>query len=121
MTPVLKTLTFAASMNNPEIININFMNWEKHLKEGVILLDFWADWCTACLAQDEIYTAITKELKGSLRIAKINVSDNRLLAEKFGVQNIPQLILLKNGEELIRIQGVQSKSQLMDQIKNYLS
>lgn len=107
-------------MNDPAIIEINFMNWEKHLKEGIILLDFWADWCTACIAQDQIYKSLAKELKGSLRIGKINVSDNRSLAEKFGVQNIPQIILLKNEVELIRFQGIQSKSQLMNQIEKYI-
>lgn len=107
-------------MNDPAIIEINFMNWEKHLKEGIILLDFWADWCTACIAQDQIYKTIAKELKGRLRIGKVNVSDNRSLAEKFGIQNIPQIILLKNGEELIRFQGIQSKSQLMNQIEKYI-
>lgn len=107
-------------MSNPNIIEINFMNWEKHLKKGFILLDFWADWCTACLAQDAIYNAVAEEFNGSFRIGKINVNDNRLLAEKFGVQNIPQIIFLKNGKEVMRLQGVNSKAQLMEQMKKYL-
>ena len=107
-------------MKNPAFIDINFMNWEKHLKEGLILVDFWAEWCTACLAQDKIYEAIADEFKGSLRIGKVNVSDNRIFADKFGVQNIPFLILLKDGKPMIEMPGIQSKIHLIYQIKKHL-
>lgn len=107
-------------MNNPAIIEINFINWEKHLNEGVILLDFWADWCNACVAQDEIFNTIADELKGKLKIGKVNVSENRILAEKFGVQNIPQVILFKSGKEMLRMQGFQDQAQLMNRIKKHI-
>ena len=111
---------FAAAMKNPAFIDINFMNWEKHLTNGVILVDFWAEWCTACIAQDKIYEAIAEEFKETLRIGKINVSDNRILADKFGVQNIPFLILLKDGKPVMKMAGIQSKTYLINQIKNHI-
>lgn len=107
-------------MKNSEFIEINFMNWEKYLKTGVILVDFWADWCTACGAQDKIYETILDEFKGSLRIGKVNVSDNRILADKFGVRNIPFLILLKEGITVMKMPGIQSKTYLINQIKNHI-
>ncbi|RLD40422.1 MAG: thioredoxin [Bacteroidetes bacterium] len=107
-------------MKNQAFIDINFVNWEKHLKEGVILVDFWAEWCTACIAQDKIYEAIAEEFKGNLRIGKINVSDNRILANKFGVRNIPFLILLKDGKPVMKMPGIQSKAHLINQIKNHI-
>ena len=107
-------------MKNPAFIEINFMNWEKHLKTGVILVDFWADWCTACVAQDKIYEAIADEFDGNLRIGKVDVSDNRILADKFGVRNIPFLILLKEGKPMMKMLGIQSKTYLINQIKNHI-
>ena len=107
-------------MKNPAFIDINFMNWEKHLKEGVILVDFWADWCTACIAQDKIYEAVADEFNGNLCIGKINVSDNRILAKQFGVRNIPFLILLKDGKPVMQMPGIQSKTHLISQIKNHI-
>ena len=107
-------------MKNPAFIEINLVNWEQHLKEGFILVDFWADWCTACTAQDKIYEAIAEEFAGKLRIGKINVSDNRLLAEQFGVRNIPYLILLENGKPVMQMPGIQSQTYLVNQIKNKL-
>ena len=107
-------------MNNPDFIDINFVNWEKHLGEGIILVDFWAEWCTACKAQDKIYTDIFEEFGGELRIGKINVNDNRILAEQFGVRNIPYLLLLKDGKPLMQMPGIQSKPYLISQIKKHL-
>ena len=107
-------------MNDPAFIDINFVNWEKHLKEGLILVDFWAEWCTACIAQDTIYKAIAEEFKGQLRIGKINVNDNRMLAEQFGVRNIPYLMLLKDGKPVVQMPGIQSKTYLISQIKKHL-
>lgn len=111
---------FAAAMNQPVFIDINFVNWENYLKEGLILVDFWAEWCTACTAQDKIYSEIAEELKGQLRIGKINVNDNRMLAEQFGVRNIPYLMLLKDGKPVMQMPGIQSKPYLISQIKKHL-
>ncbi len=107
-------------MKSFTFIEINFTNWEKHLKEGLILVEFWAEWCSACITQDKIFEEITEELGGNLRIGKVNVSDNRLLAEQFGVRNIPHLVLLKNGETVMQIPGIQNKTHLINQIKKHL-
>ncbi len=108
-------------MDDKVFVQIHFMNWEKMLKSGVWLLDFWAEWCTACKAQDPIYTDIKLQFGDQIKIGKVDVSDNRFLADHFGVRNIPHLLLMKDGDIITQMPGVQSKISLVNQIKKQLS
>ncbi|GMT46073.1 MAG: thioredoxin [bacterium] len=101
-------------------VNINFVNWEIRLNSGLWLVDFWAEWCTACIAQDKVYAKLSGLFGDKLRIGKINVSDNRLLADRFGVRNIPFLLLMKEGKITSQMPGIQSESYLINQIKRQL-
>lgn len=107
-------------MENSKFININFVNWQEYINDELILLDFWAPWCSACIAQDKIYDEIALQFPSKLIIGKIDINDNRVLAEKFGVKNIPFLILLKNGEQILQMQGIENKEYLINQIKSLL-
>ena len=105
---------------NRDFVNINFVNWEKHLEGGLWLVDFWAEWCTACTAQDKVYEELARLFGDKLKIGKINVSDNRLLADRFGVRNIPFLLLMKDGKIITQMPGIQSKEYLINQIKKQI-
>jgi thioredoxin 1 len=107
-------------MEKSTFININFVNWEQYVNQGLILLDFWAPWCTACIAQDKIYDEIAQIFPDSLLIGKIDVNDNRVLADKFGVRNIPFLILMKDGKQVMQMSGIESKEHLISQIKKHI-
>ena len=101
-------------------VNINFVNWEKELNSGLWLVDFWAEWCTACVSQDKVYSEIAGLFGDKLNIGKVNVSDNRMLADRFGVRNIPFLMLMKDGKMVMQMPGIQSKDYLINQIKQQL-
>jgi thioredoxin 1 len=105
---------------NSTFVDINFVNWEKHLNHGLWLVDFWAEWCTACVAQDKVYAVLAEMFGDQLHIGKINVSDNRLLADRFGVRNIPFLLLMKEGKVVLQMPGIQSKEYLINQIKKQI-
>ncbi len=107
-------------MGEGNFIDINFLNKDEYLQKGLILLDFWAEWCTACIAQDKVYEEIARMFGDKLKIGKINVSDNRMLSDGFGVRNIPYLILLKDGKPVMQMPGIQSKDYLISQIKKHL-
>lgn len=96
------------------------MNWERHLNRGLWLVDFWADWCTSCVAQDKIYAEIAEMFDNKVNIAKIDVSDNRTLANRFGVRNIPFLFIMKEGKVITQMPGIQSKEYLISQIKKQI-
>ncbi len=112
-----KPLSLPAMEN---FIQINFVNYEKYLNKGLWLVDFWAEWCSACTAQDKIYEELHYLFQEKLNIGKINVSDNRLLADRFGVRNIPFLLLMKDGKVITQMPGIQSKEYLIHQIKQQI-
>ncbi len=101
-------------------VNINFVNWESELNRGLWLVDFWAEWCSACVAQDKVYAELAKMFGDKLSIGKIDVSDNRLLADRFGVRNIPFLLLMNKGKIIVQMPGIQSKEYLINQIKQQI-
>ncbi|OUM84400.1 MAG: thioredoxin [Bacillus thermozeamaize] len=81
------------------------------IREGKVLVDFWAPWCGPCRMQLPILEELSNELQ-EVTIAKVNVDEEATLASRFGVMSIPTLILFENGEEKERFVGVQSKEKL---------
>jgi len=106
-------------MDNTQIININFLNVEKHIVDGFVLLYFYTNSCSACKAQESIYIEIANMFSNDVKVGRIDVADNRFLADKFGVRNIPHLILLKNGEKILQMNGIENKQYLINQIKKH--
>ncbi|KAA6186281.1 thioredoxin TrxA [Thiohalocapsa marina] len=77
-----------------------------------VLVDYWANWCAPCKMIAPVLEEIAAEYAGRLRIAKIDIDQNRAVTERYNVRGIPTLILFKNGEaEAIKV-GAVSKSQL---------
>jgi len=87
-------------------------------KSGLVLVDFWAPWCGPCQMQAPIIATVAKKVGELATIAKVNVDDNTAAAGRFGVQSIPTLILMKDGQEVQRFVGVQSEADLVEAIKN---
>ncbi len=85
-----------------------------------VLVDFYADWCPPCRRLTPLLETLSEQLDGQLRIVKLDV-DNSSLASQFGVMNIPTMILFKNGQEVSRLIGNQSKSRLMKQLTPHIS
>lgn len=85
-----------------------------------VLLDFWATWCPPCKMIAPTIDALAKELAGKVKIGKLDVDKNPRTASKFRVQSIPTLIIFKNGEEVDRIVGAQSKAAMMQRLQAFM-
>ena len=77
-----------------------------------VLVDYWAEWCGPCKMIAPILDEVSKDYDGRLKIAKMNVDENRDIPAKFGIRGIPTLILFKNGTVEAQKVGAVSKSQL---------
>jgi thioredoxin 1 len=85
-----------------------------------VLLDFYADWCGPCQTLLPIIEGLATKHDADFVIAKVNVDNNRELAQKFAVRSIPALFFIENGEIKERLVGLQTTSALDEKIHTYL-
>ena len=93
--------------------------FEKELNGGALMLvDFWAEWCGPCRMLGPVIEGLADEYEGRAVIGKVNVDEEGELAMRYGVMNIPTVILFKNGREIDRKVGVmppQVFTQVLDE------
>lgn len=85
------------------------------------IVDFWAPWCTPCIAISPVFEKISSQYKGKLKFAKLNVDENQEIAANYGIRGIPCLILFNKGKEIDRILGAMAEEQLKSKISEMLT
>lgn len=100
------------------IIDINEDKFESTIAEGVVLVDFWAQWCGPCKMQGAILEAKVAAQRESVTIAKVDIDGNIALAQKFGIMSIPALRIFKNGKLVASFDGVTKAEDIIDALDN---
>ena len=81
-----------------------------------VLVDFWAEWCPPCLIIVPFLEQMSEEYDGRAKICRINVDENRALAQKYGIMSIPTLLFFKGGEIKDQAIGALPKDQLVSRL-----
>jgi thioredoxin 1 len=81
-----------------------------------VLVDFYADWCGPCQSMAPVLKEVAGELKGKVKIIKIDVDKNQPVAQKFGVRGIPHFVLFKSGKVVTQKAGMMTKRDLTQMI-----
>ena len=101
-------------------LSLNKDNFDQSISSGVALVDFWAEWCGPCKMQLPIIEEFSSEMEGKATIGKVNVDEELELAQSFGIQSIPTLILFKDGKPVKKLVGLHSKESLYEEVNQVL-
>jgi len=91
--------------------------FDEFIKEGISLIDFYADWCGPCKMMSPIIEELSKEMTG-IKFGKLNVDENKETAMKYGVMSIPTFIIFKDGEYIDAIVGGMPKEVFKEILEN---
>ena len=107
----------APAVAESELIeHLTAQNFAHKTKSGIVLVDFWADWCMPCKMMAPILNEVAEATDGTATIYKLNVDEQKQVAAKYGIRNIPTMILFKDGKEVERIIGVKPKDYIISSI-----
>ena len=105
-----------------ELLQITDENFDAEIinSELPAIVDFWAEWCGPCRMVSPMVEELAKEYEGKIKVAKMDVDQNRETPTRFGIRNIPTLILFKGGEVAHTIIGAQPKTSIEEELKKLL-
>lgn len=86
-----------------------------------VLVDVWAPWCGPCRMVAPVIEELAREMAGRVRVAKLNVDENPMTAERFNVRSIPALLVFMGGREVDRMVGVQPKSAIARRLEQVIA
>jgi thioredoxin 1 len=95
-------------------VHLTEQNFDEALvaNQGVMMVDFWAEWCGPCRAVAPVLEELTRESNGAVPLAKVNVDENHGLAARYGIRSIPTILFVKQGKVVDQIIGAVPKIQL---------
>jgi len=105
-----------------DVLQVTDQNFDEEIINSDIpaVVDFWAEWCGPCKMVTPVVEELAKEYEGRVKMASMDVDQNRETPGRFGIRNIPTLIFFKDGEVAQTIIGAYPKSHLENELKKLL-
>ena len=110
-------------MSRPASENVKILddsNFDKTVKMGVSLIDFWAAWCGPCKVQGPIIDEVADEIGEKANICKVDVDKNQKISQKYGIRNIPTILIFKDGKTVDKLVGIKTKGTLIKALQSHL-
>ena len=85
-------------MANDKIKTVTDSNFDETIRQGLVLVDFWAPWCGPCRMLAPTVDALADDFNGRAIVAKMDVDENPAVPSRFAIRGIPTLLLFKEGE-----------------------
>jgi len=115
-----KMKTMAAVPESEKIMTLSDKNFQNQTKKGLVMVDFWAEWCMPCKVMGPVLNELAEDENFKATVGKLNVDHFQPVSQKHGVKGIPTLILFKDGKEVDRFVGVKPKDFLIKQVNKYV-
>ena len=106
--------------NNDKVSELTNGEFEDFIKEGTVVIDFFAEWCMPCLMMAPVIDELSEKFKGKIKFGKINVGDNQEIAQKFNITSIPNFTLLKDGKVIEQFIGAISGEAFGKKLKEFI-
>jgi thioredoxin 1 len=115
----LRSMNEIKKINKP--INLTDSNFDmEKSKYSLLVVDFWAAWCGPCKIVSPIIEQLAEQYAGKIVFGKVNVDENPYISQRFGIQSIPTLMILKEGEVIDVMVGALPKGQIENRIRQHI-
>ena len=115
----LRSMDEIKKINKP--INLTDSNFDiEKSKYSLLVVDFWAAWCGPCKMVSPIIEQLAEQYAGKIVFGKVNVDENPYISQRFGIQSIPTLMILKEGQVIDVMIGALPKGQIENRIKQHI-
>jgi thioredoxin 1 len=102
------------------LMELDRNNFDKETSKGLVVVDFWAEWCAPCKALTPVLEQIAGDSTLNVRIGKLDVDANRELMMRFNVRSIPTMIFFKDGRPVDQTLGSQTREQIVTRIRRHV-
>ena len=101
----------------PELSKKEF---ESYTKKGLVLIDFFADWCMPCIMMEPIIGDLAQKYKSKIKFGKVDIDENNDIADRYNVASIPNFILFKDGKKVDQFIGSSSQEDFEKKLKKFV-
>lgn len=101
-------------------IELNQTNMEETIKEGVVLVDFWAPWCGPCRMLAPAIEQLAQEFEGKAKICKVNTEAEPDLTAKYEIRSIPTILYFKDGKIVDQAIGATTKTKIEEKLNSLI-